>query len=74
MPDWKKSNLKSRAKYFEATAKQAPELDRTREDEFILNITHNGFQNTPISLLPEEAEKVVEVITTHLNKLGGRDA
>ncbi len=37
-------------------------------EEIVLKITHNGYQYTCVSLLPEEIDKLIEVLLEHRNK------
>ena len=36
------------------------------EDEVILSVTHNGWQWQGIALLPEEAARVIKVLSEHM--------
>jgi hypothetical protein len=39
------------------------------DDELILNVSHNGSQESSISLTPKEARKVIKVLTIYLREI-----
>ena len=61
--------LKRRVQKFKVEVRKSKYVEFDEEGEFVLSISHNGFQWKGLGLLPHEARKVIVALEKYLSTL-----